>query len=169
MQTCTVLFSSGRKIHTSLGDGNCLFRTFSKELLSSEKHYLRIRTLLTDAVKWNTDIFHGYLTPPLTGKSIIEHVHMMQKEFTCGTHVEIYAMASVLQVPIRLYTKKNKDSKEYYWHVFQPRKPLNTSFLLREEAWKKLSPPPGYQIELLNSSGTHFDLVLKCRTMCQDT
>ena len=126
------------------------------------KNTIMIRTLLTDAVKWNTDIFHGYLTPPLTGKSIIEHVHMMQKEFTWGTHVEIYAMASVLQVPIRLYTKKNKDSKEYYWHVFQPRKPLNTSFLLREEAWKKLSPPPGYQIELLNSSGTHFDLVLKC-------
>ena len=162
-----VLFSSGLKIHTSLGDGNCLFRTFSKELLSSEKHNLRIRTLLTDAVKWNTDIFHGYLTPPLTGKSIIEHVHMMQKEFTWGTHVEIYAMASVLQVPILLYTKKNKDSKEYYWHVFQPRKPLNTSFLLSEEAWKKLSPPPGYQIELLNSSATHFDLVLKYRTMCR--
>ena len=76
-----VLFLSGRKLHSSLG---YLFRTFSKELLSNETHHLRIRTLLTDAaaVKWNGDISHGYLTPSLTGKSITEHVHMMQKEFT---------------------------------------------------------------------------------------
>ena len=154
------LFLSGRKIYTSLGDGNCLFRSFSKELLSNETHHLRIRTLLTDAIKWNGDIFHEYLTPPLTGKSITEHVHMMQKEFTWGTHVEIYAMASVLQILIRLYTKKNETGKEYFWQVFQPRK-VNTSFLLREEAWKKISPPPGYEIELLNSSGTHFDLILR--------
>ena len=82
----------------------------------------------------------------------------MQKEFTWGTHIEIYAMASVLQVPIHLYTKKNETDKEYYWQVFQPRK-INTSFLLREEAWKKITSPPSFQIELLNSSGTHFDLV----------
>ena len=51
-----VLFSSGRKIHSSLGDENCLFHTFSKELLSNETHHLRIRTLLTDVVKWTGDI-----------------------------------------------------------------------------------------------------------------
>lgn len=125
------LFSSGHKIHTSLGNGNCLFRSFSKELLSNETHHLRIHTLLTDVVKWNGDIFHGYLTLPLTGKSITEHVHMMQKDFTWGTHVEIYAMASILQIPIHLYTKKSETSKEYYWQVFQPQN-VNTSFLLRE-------------------------------------
>ena len=101
-----VLLSSGRKIHASLGDGNCLFRSFSKELLSNETHHLRIRTLLTDTVKWNGDKFKGYLAPPLTGKSITEHVQTMRKEFTWGTHIEIYAMASVLQVPIHLYTQK---------------------------------------------------------------
>lgn len=79
-----VLFSSGRKIHTSLGDGNCLFRTFSREFLSNETYHLRICTLLTDVVKWNGNIFHGYLTPPVTGKSITEPVHKMQKEFTHG-------------------------------------------------------------------------------------
>lgn len=156
-----VLFSSGRKIHTSLGDGNCPLCTFSKELLSNETYHLRICTLLTDVVKWNGDIFHGYLTPLITGKSITEHVHMMQKEFTWRTHVEIYAMASVLHVPIHLYTKKNETSKEYYWQVFQPQTTLDTSFLLREEMWKRISPPPGYQIELLNSSSSHFDLILK--------
>lgn len=86
-----VLISSGRKIHSVLGDGNCLFRSFSKELLSNERHHLKLRTLLT---KWNADVFHGYLTPPLTGKLITEHVQKMQKEFTWGTHIEIYAMAS---------------------------------------------------------------------------
>ena len=50
-----VLFSSGRKIHKALGDGNCLFRTFSRELLSNEMHHLRICTLLTDTIKWNAD------------------------------------------------------------------------------------------------------------------
>ena len=42
------VLSSGREIHSALGDGNCHFRTFSKELLSNETHHLRIRTLLTD-------------------------------------------------------------------------------------------------------------------------
>ena len=101
------------EIHSALGDGNCLFRTFSKELLSNETHHLRIHTLLTDTIKWNADVFNGYLTPPLTGKSIIEHVQMMQKEFTWGTHIEIYTMASVWQNPIYLYTKKMESGKEY--------------------------------------------------------
>ena len=142
------------EIHSALGDGNCLFRTLSRELLSNETHHLRIHTLLTDTIKWNADVFHGYLTPPLTGKSIIEHVQMMQKEFTWGTHIEIYAMASVLQIPIYLYTKKMESGKEYYWQLFRPLK-INTSFLLREKSLKLLSTPPGYHIELLH---THFDL-----------
>ena len=48
-----VLLSSGRKIHSTSGDGNCLFRAFSKELLSIEMHHSRIRIFLTDTVKWN--------------------------------------------------------------------------------------------------------------------
>ena len=98
------LLSIGRKIHSTLGDGNCLFRSFSKELFSIETHHLKIRTLLTDVIKWNVNVFNCYLTPPLTGKSITEHVRKMQMEYTWGTHVEIYAMASVLHIPIRLYT-----------------------------------------------------------------
>ena len=160
------LLSSERKIHSCLGDGNCLFRSFSKELLSSETHHLRVRTLLTDAVKWNAKFFSGYLTPPLTGKSVMEHVERMQKEFTWGTHIEIFAMASVLQVPIYLYTKKTESmNAEYYRQVFKPLL-INTGFLLREAEMSVISAPSDYHIELLHSSSTHFDLIIQRNYNC---
>ena len=84
---------------------------------------------------------------------------MMQKECTWGTHIEIYAMASVLHIPVYLYTKKMESIKEYYWQVFKPLR-INTNFLSRQESLKLLSAPPGYHIELLHSNGTHFDLIL---------
>ena len=57
-------------------------------------------------------------------------------------------MASVLQVPIYLYTKKTESiNAEYYWQIFKPLK-ISTGFLLREAEMSLVSEPSDYHIEL---------------------
>ena len=56
------------------GDGNCLFRSLSHQLLNTQEEHDFIRTTLVRFENLNQSVFAKYLSPPVTAPSITEHI-----------------------------------------------------------------------------------------------
>lgn len=79
---------------TSCGDGNCLFRSLSFQLLGSEEEHPAICTI---AIRSKSSITVAYLTE-LNKATMAEHYYVqhIQRSDVFGTHAEILAIVTLL-------------------------------------------------------------------------
>ena len=73
-----------------------------------------------------------------------------------GTHVELQAAASLLKLPIYVFTQKN-GSDDYYWEVFKPIRNGQTVLKFPESDIEK--PRGVYHYEICHTMRCHYDII----------
>ena len=107
-----------RKVRPSQGDGNCLFRSYSFQLFGSEEEHIAIRTAAIRLVNLNQSVFTPYLTS-LNKTTMEEHIQHVQRPSVFGTHIEILAIATLLNVPT-FYCCQSGRAQQFRWHCVSP-------------------------------------------------
>ena len=90
-----------RFIDVIIGDGNCFFRTISKELFGTEKFHPGLRQILVAFVTHNPSLFQAL---DFTN-NFKKHCNKMSRNGIYATQVELQATATFLQLP--LYVSQN--------------------------------------------------------------
>ena len=93
-----VLSIQGRKRHSIIGDGNCLFRALAYIVYGTEDLHAKMRSLLVDFVSKNQPLFQPLV---ISGK-LEEHIQYMLHSRQWGTQVELQAASTLFQMD--LYT-----------------------------------------------------------------
>ena len=142
----------GRKRKEIIGDGNCLFRSFSFILFNTEDKHPYLRQAIVEVITLNEDCFKSYCLP----NTVLEHAKKMKNNYVWGTQAEIFALSVLVFRPIFVATVKR--DLTYYWanHMcshssqfkFTPLKDLH-------ENLEKLS-----HLEICNVGGVHYDVAL---------
>ena len=102
------------------GDGNCFFRSISFVLLGEESKHKEIRRLVCDFIDENDAKFfqvtncHGYVTEK-----------NMRKLGVWATEVEIFAVATLLNTDMYVFTQEAKD-REPRWLRYAPIQQINS-------------------------------------------
>ncbi len=94
----------GRKRKIILGDGNCLFRSFSFILYSTEEKCRYIREAVVEVISLNEECFKSYCLP----ETVAQHVEKMRNDTVWGTHAEIFAFSVLVFRPVFVATEKHK-------------------------------------------------------------
>ena len=101
----TFLATQGRYIVPMLPDGNCMFRSVVHQLVGDAEQHTQLRQATVAFTAQNGDTLKGYLTDSHGGHvSLQHHLNKMGNLGSWGTHVELKAMASMLQLPIYVLT-----------------------------------------------------------------
>ena len=138
-------------------DGNCMFRAVSKELLGTDRHHYQVRTLVVEFIAANPK---GYspIIANYHSLSLKEHILRMKVDRVWGTAVELQAMASLYQVPIKVLSHYTK-APNFRWNSYTPQTDL-------EKFEQPLYPslvhgraPSEYHVELYYHEGCHFDRI----------
>ena len=102
------------------------------------------------------------------GGSVKDHCKQMKNLGEWGTQAEIFAMATLLKLPIFVFTFET-NSQQYHWLCY---KPIAYNLCIAnncsdnvKKVWK-LVPPTNYHIELIHSFQTHFDRVAPSNLTC---
>ena len=77
----------------------------SKLMNGSQDQHELVRASLFQFIEANKDAFRPYC--PSETPSLEEHLLKIQRTLTWGTHLEIYAAATMLQVPVYVCTQKD--------------------------------------------------------------
>ncbi len=85
-----------RRRHSIVGDGNCLFRSFSFILFEVESKHFDIRKLLVQFVSLNPSHFQPYCFP----STVEAHTDKMKNNHVWGTHVDIFALSLCFAIPV---------------------------------------------------------------------
>lgn len=136
-------------------DGNCLFRSISKELLGHEKFHHVLRRITIQFMKVNLEQFKEY------HDSMEAHLQKMVNLGVWGTSAEIYAIATLLQVDIFVFSKHPRDT-QYRWVCYHPQPVSRFNFQepkVVEQLARHPKPPSTYHIEIVHSFENHFDRV----------
>ena len=146
-----------RKVRPSQGDGNCLFRSYSFQLFGSEEEHIAIRTAAIRFVNLNQTVFTPYLTS-INKATMAEHIQHVQRPSVFGTHIEILAIATVLNVPT-LYCCQSGRAQQFRWHCVLPlmQEGLHHPDLSGSPLEDMLSP---IQFELLYIHNIHYDSIV---------
>ena len=151
------LLQYSRHRHCIVGDGNCLFRSFSFIMNTSEDSRLDVRAQLVDFILLNPSYFQEYCIP----STVAAHVRSMRNIFVWGTHVEIYAMSLYLGVSV--FVSMNKGNGQYYWAKYKLSQNQKEPKLLFPTATKLSLPMNTEHIELCHVNNCHYDVpVLSC-------
>jgi hypothetical protein len=126
-----------RQIDHIQGDGNCLFRAISKELLGHEKFHYLIRQIIVKFIKANSERFQEYL---IEGK-METHVQRMENLGHWGTSMEIYSAATMLRTEVYVFSKQ-PNSPHYKWLCYHPQPTSRFTFQESEviQRVSKLTP-----------------------------
>ena len=100
------------QVNTVIGDGNCLYRALSLEVVGTQNYHEQFRAKIVDFVLQNPSTFEGYVGRDI-GDYILEHSLPLR---TWGTDAEIYAAATLLQTSIVVYTSVNEARREWIQH-----------------------------------------------------
>lgn len=149
LSASTQLQSLDRGIVPILGDGNCLFRALSKLTYGSEEWHSFMRQTLVEFVSLNHEVFQSYCTEDIT-----DHLSKTKHDRRWGTHVELQAAASLLKLPIYVFTQKS-GSGDYYWEIF---KPMKEPLKLPDSAIEKPQGVDHY--EICHTLGCHYDIII---------
>ena len=135
-----ILHSMDLQVDYIKEDGNCFFRSISKQTTGSEVHYPDYRKLITLFMECHSGQFSMYVD-----SEINEHITSMKKNKVWATSAEIFATAALLQRDI--YVLAPNEDDEYHWLVFEAKK------------IKTHNPPRACSchISLINTSGIHYD------------
>ena len=149
------LAATGRYLDPAKPDGNCLFRTLSKQLCGNPEQHPKLRKVITDYVASNPSLFSGWTTD---NQSIEEHVRKMRNTGCWGSHLEIKAAATMFKKSIYVATD-TLVLGQCKWIVFPPFQVLSLPDLLDftvscQKSW----------LEVAYTGGCHYDGVLPIRT-----
>ena len=103
-----------KRMKLIVGDGNCLFRSFSYTITGRETEHMAIRCAI---LRHMVDIAHLLLGPHITFHSVDEYVQAesMDKDGAWGSEVEIMTLAHLLQTPVYSY-----DVQSQTWSHYSP-------------------------------------------------
>lgn len=143
----------GRERVSSLGDGNCLFRSLSYNLFHTQEYHYELRALLIRFENLNQAKFKGHLKSKLT---VLEHVMKLSVSNSWGTDLEILAAASYYQIPA-FYCCKNNITREWVWNRIDPVAPSSQLRypLIVDNTFPIESKPTHF--ELVYWTNTHYD------------
>ena len=148
-----------RKVQTTLGDGNCLFRSFSLQILGTEEQHLDVRTLLVRFENLNQAVFERYLMP-VNRPTFPEHIKYMLRHNNWGTHMELLAAACYYRVPVYYCCSTSRLGP--HWEAIQP---LQQVFRYPDLAGSPLEDVPGpSHFELQYDINSHFNSVVSSET-----
>ena len=103
-----------RSILPILGDGNCLFRSLSAFLLQGQFLHLHLRKATCKFIVAHAPKFSAILG----GENLLAHAKTMSINGTWGTEVEIFAVATMFQCPIYVYSRGGSDVPR--WFKYEP-------------------------------------------------
>ena len=109
---------------------------------------MQVRKMIIDFVQSNLEMFKCHLP-----KDSQTYLNDMYKSGIWGTHTEILALASLLNLNIYTYLKP-EGRATYEWHRYKPlgkAKPVNSL---------NSSPPKSYHIEIVNIQNIHYDRIV---------
>lgn len=135
-----VLSKSHRKIDLISGDGNCFFRSLSKEVFGTERFHKWIRNQIVDYMKQRPTLFSLFIDGTET---IDEHLEKMRSDKVWATTAEIFAAATFLGMDIYLFTPVIH--QQYEWFHFRP---------LREVKHER------FYVTMCHTGAEHFDRVV---------
>ena len=153
------LRDSGRKVHMVKGDGNCLFRSMSYEIFKTEEHHFKVRNNVVWLISLNREEFSKFLLP-VNCSTISDHIRTMSLPNTWGTHIEIIALSTLLQIPV--YTC-SQDGTHIWWEVIRPLPPQQVRFPLVVDSLFQERESLDH-IELLYMREQHYDAIVCAKT-----
>lgn len=111
--TRTIGISQPLKTSPIESDGNCLFRAFSHILTGSQESHGEVRAIIISFILKNASLFKSVCP------DIAKHIHTskMDEIGTWGTEIEIFAMATILNTAIYVYSKFGSCKK---WLKYEP-------------------------------------------------
>ena len=112
LEVVPLLKAQDRIVDAIIPDGNCLFRALSKALFAVQSGHLKIRQLLVNFIQLNAKEFSG-----LCNGSIASHCAGMKVPATFGTQAELYAAASLFQIPVYVFYKRSEE-EGWEWMMY---------------------------------------------------
>ena len=152
------LTKQGREVDRVLGDGNCLFRAFSKAICGVEDYHLHLRKAIAEFEADNHNLFKP-IHETVNRTKFHTHVQNIKKLYTWGTSTEIIAAATLFQVEVYIATDSYRPGVPM-WLQYTP-KPIS---LLANATILPYLPKHNisiqcdfHWIELTHVSSIHFD------------
>ena len=147
-----------RELDRVLGDGNCLFRAFSKAICGVEDYHLHLRKAIAEFEADNHNLFKS-THEAVNQTKFSTHVQNIKKLYTWGTSTEIIAAATLFQVEVYVATDSYRPGVPM-WLQYRP-KPIsllanttNLPYLSKHN----INPQCDFHwIELTHVSSVHFD------------
>jgi len=139
-----------RTVRRIVGDGNCLFRSFSYVITGSQDQHMAVRTAILTHMR---SIYHLLLDqgviPENLYSSVQEYIseQSLDEPGSWGSEVETFTFAHLLQTPILTYDKSNA--------MWQRVAPVNVDPTLNDD----LTQMSMYLIR----SGNHYEVVSSIR------
>ena len=106
-----------KKNKGNTGRWKLLFGAVSDSLYGCQDHHEQIRDKLVEFVSKNKEVFDKFC--PSTATSLDEHLSQMQHKSVWATHLEVFAVASLIQIPVYVRTQRSK-SLTCYWELYTP-------------------------------------------------
>lgn len=110
------LTAHGRRLDRTKPDGNCLFRSLSKQLCHNAEYHNILRVLITEYAATNSELFSGWTIQNL---SFEEHLRRMKNQGVWGSHLEIKAAATLFNKTIYVVSDSLVPG-ECRWEAFSP-------------------------------------------------
>ena len=135
---------------TNYSLGNCLFRSLSDQLFSTQEDHYMIRLLLLRFY-----IFSKYLMD-VNEKHFKDHLRKIICPYTWGTHIEILAAASLFQ--IQLYYIALDETEHYRYEVVHPCAKIHCV------TQRLLKPLLLTHFEIIHQYGNHYNSIMATNT-----
>lgn len=110
------LKAQGRRLDRSRADGNCLFRSLSKQLFNNADYHGELREMLIQCAASNPTLFKGWA---IQGLSLEKHLQRMAIPGAWGSHLEITAAATLFNKTIYVASDSLAPG-ECRWTAFPP-------------------------------------------------
>ena len=149
----------GRKTKETLGDGNCLFRSFSYQLVGTEDEHITVRTLSVRFQNLNQSVFKPYLST-INQPTMTKHINHVETPGIFGTHMEILAMATYYGVPVFYCCLQGHSQQQCRWHC-RPISSKDNHLRYPELAGSPLEhvePPTHFELSYMHN--THYNSIV---------
>ena len=149
------LAAQGRRLDRVQADGNCLFRSLSKQLFNDEKYHCELRKMLIGYAESIPELISGWA---IEGLSLQEHLRRMKIPKEWGSKLEIVAAATMFRKTIYVASDSLVPG-ECQWISFFP---LSTSKLFTPSICSKLPEiiiSNQAWLEIAYSNQCHYDAI----------
>ena len=156
-----------REVDRVLGDGNCLFRAFSKAICGVEDYHLHLRKAIAEFEMDNNKLFRP-IHEAVNQTKFNTHVQNIKKQYTWGTSTEITAAATLLQVEVYVATDSYRPGVPM-WLQYEPKPTYllthatNLPYLSKYNINIQCN---FHWIELTHVSSIHFDTTKPLKGYC---